>query len=107
MKGKLKRAGWNDAFLASLLALFGKTHMRYPCSATRGSKALRDAKPATKWLSRKFQSGLAPPAPLALRQHRNGADFKIMIRATSLIAKSICGMAVGKTIDQHEDDYDE
>jgi hypothetical protein len=28
MKGKLKRAGWNDAFLASLLAHFGKTHMR-------------------------------------------------------------------------------
>jgi predicted transposase YbfD/YdcC len=28
MKGKLKRAGWNDAFLASLLAQFGKTHMR-------------------------------------------------------------------------------
>jgi hypothetical protein len=26
MKGKLKRAGWNDTFLA--LAQFGKTHMR-------------------------------------------------------------------------------
>ncbi|OIQ77712.1 transposase DDE domain protein [mine drainage metagenome] len=28
MKGKLKRAGWNDAFLAKLLQQFGKCHMR-------------------------------------------------------------------------------
>jgi predicted transposase YbfD/YdcC len=28
MKGKLKRAGWNDAFLTSLLQQFGKYHMR-------------------------------------------------------------------------------
>jgi predicted transposase YbfD/YdcC len=28
MKGKLKKAGWNDNFLASLLAQFGKTQMR-------------------------------------------------------------------------------
>jgi predicted transposase YbfD/YdcC len=28
MKGKLKKAGWNDAFLISLLAQFGKTQMR-------------------------------------------------------------------------------
>ena len=28
MKGKLKRAGWNDAFLATLLTQFGKGHMR-------------------------------------------------------------------------------
>ena len=28
MKGKLKRAGWNDAFLAKLLAQFDKNHMR-------------------------------------------------------------------------------
>jgi predicted transposase YbfD/YdcC len=28
MKGKLKRAGWNDAFLASLLAQFTKDHMQ-------------------------------------------------------------------------------
>lgn len=28
MKGKLKRAGWNDTFLASLLAQFNKIHMR-------------------------------------------------------------------------------
>jgi predicted transposase YbfD/YdcC len=30
MKGKLKRAGWNDAFLTKLLASFGDTHMRSP-----------------------------------------------------------------------------
>jgi hypothetical protein len=28
MKGKLKRAGWDDAFLARLLTQFGETHMR-------------------------------------------------------------------------------
>jgi predicted transposase YbfD/YdcC len=28
MKGKLKRAGWNDAFLTQLLAAFGKSQMR-------------------------------------------------------------------------------
>ena len=28
MKGKLKRAGWNDAFLRRLLAQFAKCHMR-------------------------------------------------------------------------------
>jgi predicted transposase YbfD/YdcC len=28
MKGKFKRAGWDDAFLASLLAQFGRSHMR-------------------------------------------------------------------------------
>ena len=28
MKGKLKRAGWDDAFLTSLLAQFAKSHMR-------------------------------------------------------------------------------
>jgi hypothetical protein len=28
MKGKLKRAGWNDALLTSLLAAFGKIDMR-------------------------------------------------------------------------------
>jgi hypothetical protein len=28
MKGKLKRAGWNDAFLTQLLAAFGKAQMR-------------------------------------------------------------------------------
>jgi len=28
MKGKLKRAGWNDAFLAKLLASFGSAQMR-------------------------------------------------------------------------------
>ena len=28
IKGKLKRAGWNDDFLASLLAQFAKSHMR-------------------------------------------------------------------------------
>lgn len=28
MKGKLKRAGWNDPFLGRLLAQFGKSHMR-------------------------------------------------------------------------------
>jgi predicted transposase YbfD/YdcC len=28
MKGKLKRAGWNDDFLTSLLGQFGKSHMR-------------------------------------------------------------------------------
>ena len=28
MKGKLKRAGWNDAFLTRLLAQFDKSHMR-------------------------------------------------------------------------------
>ena len=28
MKGKLKRAGWNDEFLGSLLAQFAKCHMR-------------------------------------------------------------------------------
>lgn len=28
MEGKLKQAGWNDAFLTSLLAQFGKTQMR-------------------------------------------------------------------------------
>jgi len=28
MKGKLKRAGWNDAFLTKLLAAFGTAHMR-------------------------------------------------------------------------------
>jgi hypothetical protein len=28
MKGKLKRAGWNDEFLASLLSQFAKYHMR-------------------------------------------------------------------------------
>ena len=27
-KGKLKRAGWNDEFLGSLLAQFAKCHMR-------------------------------------------------------------------------------
>jgi hypothetical protein len=28
MKGKLKRAGWDDTFLTRLLAQFAKTHMR-------------------------------------------------------------------------------
>jgi hypothetical protein len=28
MKGKLKRAGWDNAFLTSLLAQFAKGHMR-------------------------------------------------------------------------------
>jgi len=28
MKGTLKRAGWNDAFLTKLLAAFGTAHMR-------------------------------------------------------------------------------
>lgn len=28
MKGKLKRAGWDDTFLTTLLAQFGKTQMR-------------------------------------------------------------------------------
>ena len=28
MKGKLKRAGWDDTFLSSLLAQFAKSHMR-------------------------------------------------------------------------------
>ena len=28
IKGKLKRAGWNDEFLARLLGQFAKTHMR-------------------------------------------------------------------------------
>ncbi len=28
MKGKLKRAGWDNAFLTSLLAQFSKTHMQ-------------------------------------------------------------------------------
>jgi hypothetical protein len=28
MKGRLKRAGWDDAFLTSLLAQFSKGHMR-------------------------------------------------------------------------------
>jgi hypothetical protein len=28
MKGKLKRAGWDDAFLTTLLAQFNKGHMR-------------------------------------------------------------------------------
>ncbi len=28
MKGKLKQAGWNDAFLSRLLAQFAKAHMQ-------------------------------------------------------------------------------
>jgi len=34
MKGKRKRAAWDDAFLAQLLAQFSQTHMRCPWDRT-------------------------------------------------------------------------